>query len=97
MSISTSAKEGSQMIRIVLGSIAMAAMFATAPLAAQQADCSSDSIAKASDALGKMPDGEKKTLAQGELASAKDAFEKKDMAECKTHLTVVNYRLSAGN
>jgi len=85
------------MIRVVLASITVVALFAAAPLAAQQAECSSDSIAKASDALGKMPDGEKKTLAQGELASAKDAFEKKDMADCKTHLTVVNYRLSAGN
>jgi hypothetical protein len=85
------------MFRMLICSLSVAAVFAVAPAIAADTDCSDANLKTASDSLDKMPAGPKKTLAASEMKLAQDAFDKKDMATCKTHLTVVNYRISAGN
>lgn len=73
----------------LLGSLAVAALFAIAPLSAQAAemmDCTAANMTKASADMDKMPAGEKKTMAMKEMTMAKEMMAKKDMAGCKTSM-----------
>ena len=77
------------MLKVLLGSIAMAALLAIAPASAQTGgmmDCTDANMTKTSADLDKMPAGEKKNLAMKEMTMAKDMMAKKDMAQCQTHM-----------
>ena len=71
----------------LFGLLAVASLFAIAPVCAQAAemmDCSDANMMKANANMEKMPAGEKKTMGMKEMTMAKEMMEKKDMAGCKT-------------
>ena len=71
------------------GLLAVASLFAIAPISAQAAemmDCTDANMMKANADMDKMAAGEKKTMGMKEMAMAKEMMEKKDMAACKTHM-----------
>ena len=73
----------------LFGLLAVASLFAIAPVRAQAAemmDCSDANMMKANANMEKMPAGEKKTMGMKEMTMAKEMMEKKDMAGCKTHM-----------
>jgi hypothetical protein len=77
------------MFKELIGSIAVAALFAIAPASAQTGmmmDCTDANMAKASADVDKMPAGEKKDMVMKEMTMAKDMMAKKDMAQCKAHM-----------
>ncbi len=77
------------MIKGLLGSFAVAALLALAPISAQAAemmDCTDANMTKANADMDKMPAGEKKTMAMKDMTMAKEMMAKKDMAGCKTHM-----------
>ena len=77
------------MIKGLLGSFAVAALLALAPISAQAAemmDCTDANMTKASADMDKMAAGEKKTMAMKDMTMAKEMMAKKDMAGCKTHM-----------
>jgi hypothetical protein len=76
------------MLKELLGSIAVAGLFALAPIsasAAEMMDCTDANMMKANADMDKMT-GEKKTMGMKEMTMAKEMMEKKDMAGCKTHM-----------
>ena len=77
------------MLKVLLGSIAIAVLLTIAPASAQTVgmmDCTDANMTKTSADLDKMPAGEKKNLAMKEMTMAKDMMAKKDMAQCQTHM-----------
>ena len=81
--------EEPNMLKGLLGSIAIASLLAIAPIsahAAEMMECTDANMTKASADMDKMPAGEKKTMAMKEMTMAKDMMAKKDMAGCKTSM-----------
>lgn len=76
------------MLKRLLGSLALTALLAFAPISAQAAamDCTDANMTKAGADMDKMPAGEKKTMGMKEMTMAKDMMEKNDMAGCKMHM-----------
>ena len=77
------------MLKVVLGSIAIASLLVTAPNSASafdMMDCTDANIMKANADVDKMSAGEKKTMGMKEITMAKAMMEKKDMTGCKLHL-----------
>lgn len=81
--------EDPKMLKLVLSSVAIASLLATAPISASafdMLDCTDANMMKANADINKMSAGEKKTIGLKEMTLAKEMIEKKDMTACKLHL-----------
>lgn len=77
------------MLKVVLGSIAIASLLVTAPNSASafdMMDCTDANMMKANAVVDKMAAGEKKTMGMNEMTLAKTMMEKQDVIGCKLHL-----------
>ena len=81
--------ENPKMLKVVLGSIAIASLLVTAPNSASAFDmmgCTDANMMKANAVVDKMAAGEKKTMGMKEMTMAKEMMDKKDMSGCKMHM-----------
>ena len=87
--IMPTAIEDPKMLKVVLSSIAIASLLATATISASafdMLDCTDANMVKANADIDKMAASEKKTRGMKEMILAKEMMEKKDMTACKLHL-----------